>query len=95
MASVSTRPASMHGPQGDSYGGEEGIVGDVRERRAGPRTGIAGSNLLGQLVLRCVGFHELLRGAPVQKFDTPLTLAGERGRCATSLLPRRTQPMRG
>ena len=61
----------MHRPQGESYGGEERVVGDLRKRRAETRTATAGSDLLGQLVLRRVGFHELLRGAPVQKFDTP------------------------
>ena len=70
----------MHRPQGESYGGEERVVGDLRKRKAETRAATAGSDLLGQLVLRRVGFHELLRGAPVQKFDTPWTLARER-RC--------------
>jgi hypothetical protein len=48
------------------------------KRRAEARAATAGSDLLGQLVLRRVRFHELLRGAPVQKFDTPRTLARER-----------------
>jgi hypothetical protein len=48
----------------------------LRPGRADTWAAVAGSDLLGQLVLRRVRFHGLMKGAPIQKFDTPWTLAG-------------------
>lgn len=73
MASVSTRPSRAGSTRGGSYGGEEGIFGDVREQRACTRAA-AGGDVLCQLVLRRVGFHELDSSAGVHEIDLQGTL---------------------
>lgn len=48
---------------GVSYGGKEGILADLGKERAAVCTA-TGGDVLCQLVLRRVGFHELRLGAP-------------------------------